>query len=70
MGLSASENLHNVAGIGGFALQRFVKQCVHRCPCQIGVAGFFAAAGGVGGIPAGYAAKAGGDGVCGGVDGG
>lgn len=40
----SSNNLHNVTGIGGFALQRFVKQFVHRCSGQIGVAGFFAAA--------------------------
>ncbi|EMI36484.1 hypothetical protein MTE2_4839 [Klebsiella pneumoniae VA360] len=40
-----SKNLHNITGIGGLALQWFVKQCVHCCPRQIGVAGFFAAAG-------------------------
>lgn len=45
---SLIKNLHNIAGIGGFALQRFVKQCMHCCPCQIGVAGFFAAAGFIG----------------------
>ncbi len=43
------KNLHNITGIGGLALQWFVKQCVHCCPRpDIGVAGFFAAAGFIG----------------------
>lgn len=40
-----SKKLHNIASVGGFALLRFVKQCVYRRPSQIGMTGIFAAAG-------------------------